>query len=106
MSNAEPLRVPITVASQRGVSWLNEHAATRRILLTRFGKVSSVVDSAERLDESAARIDDAAQVVIDAFSGVAASRTLPNSLDDVCKRLNLDPDKIRERATELSRRTQ
>lgn len=65
-----------------------------------------MVDSAERLDQSAARIDDAAQVVIEAFSGVSASRTLPNSLDDVCKRLNLDPDKIRERATELSRRTQ
>lgn len=65
-----------------------------------------MVDSAERLDQSAARIDDAAKVVIEAFSGVSASRTLPNSLDDVCKRLNLDPDKIRERATELSRRTQ
>jgi len=106
VSHAEPLRVPITVASQRGVSWLNESAATRRILLTRFGKVSSVVDSAERLDESAARIDDATTVVIEAFSGVAASRTLPNSLDDVCKRLNLDPETIRKRATELSRRSQ
>lgn len=105
MSTAEPLRVPITVASQRGVSWLNEHAATRRILLTRFGKVSSVVDSAERLDDTAARIDEAARAVIHAFSGVAASRALPNSLNDVCERLNLDLAKVRQRADELARRT-
>jgi len=104
MSPAEPLRVPITVASQRGVSWLSENAATRRILLTRFGKVASVVDSAERLDETAARVDEAAQVIIDAFSGVAAGRTLPNSLDEMCARLRLDPAKVRERANELAGR--
>lgn len=105
MSTADPLRVPITVASQRGVSWLNENAATRRILLTRFGKVSAVVDSPERLDDTAARVVEAAHAVIDAFSGVAASRTLPNSLDDVCKRLNIDPARVRQRADELARRT-
>jgi len=105
VTSTEPLRVPITVASQRGVSWLNEHAATRRILLTRFGKVSSVVDSAERLDETAARVDEVARVVIDAFSTVASTRVLPNSLDDVCKRLNLDPTMVRERARELAGHT-
>lgn len=102
MSSAEPLRVPIQVASQRGISWLNEQAATRRILLTRFGKVASVIDSAERIDEAVSRLEVAAREVTDSFCDRASDRTPTVDLETLCSRLGLDPQRIRRRAEELS----
>jgi hypothetical protein len=105
MSSAEPLRVPIQVASQRGVSWLNEQAATRRILLTRFGKVASVIDSADRIDAALARLEVAAREVTDNFCDRASNRTPTVDLETLCSRLGLDPVQIRRRAEEIAGRT-
>lgn len=100
-STERPLRVPIQEASKRGVSWLNEMAAERRILLTRFGRVGAVVDSAERLEETVARVDAARREVVERFADDALSRSASWSLDDVCAKLDLDPVRVRERAAEL-----
>jgi hypothetical protein len=96
-----PLRVPIQEASKRGVSWLNETAGTRRVLLTRFGKVDSVVDSAERLDATAEKVDMAVREVVESFADLALSRTSRWSLEDVCAKLDIDPQRVRQRARQL-----
>lgn len=96
-----PLRVPISEATKRGVSWLNETAAERRVLLTRFGRVNSVVDSAERLDASAAKIDAARREVVEHYADEALSRSHRSSLEDVCSKLGIDVDRVRKRAAEL-----
>ncbi len=99
---AKPLRVPITVAAERGVSWLNELASERRVVLTRFGKSASVVDSAERLDDTAARVDAAASAVLESFCDVAHERAAARSLEEVCERLGLDVAKVRKRSVQLA----
>lgn len=93
------LRMPITVASRRGVSSLASTAADRRIVLTNHGRVVAVVDSAERLDESVRLMRDAAAAVVDSFADVALERA-PAKLDleAVCRRLGLDAALVRERA--------
>lgn len=96
-----PLRVPIAEAAKRGVSWLNETARERRILLTRFGRVDSVIDSAERLDATVEKIDVAARSVTEHFAEIARGRTGSHSLEAVCEKLGVDPARVRARAGEL-----
>lgn len=97
-----PLRVPVTVAASRGVSWLNETAATRRVLLTRFGRVDSVVDSAERLDAVAGILADARREVVEAFADAALGRSSGRrSLDEVCAHLGIDPERVRAQSQQL-----
>lgn len=97
-----PLRVPITQAAERGVSWLNETAQERRIILTRFGQPGAVVDSADRLDEAARTIRETRRAIVDQLAEVAAGRTGGHSLDDACRRLGIDTERVRKRARELA----
>lgn len=101
MTTRETLRVPIQTASKRGVSWLNETAGERRVLLTKFGRVDSVVDSAERLDETVEKVDVAAREVVESFADLAAGRASKWSLEEVCAKVGIDPERVRARAHEL-----
>lgn len=96
-----PLRVPISEATKRGVSWLNETATERRVLLTRFGRVNAVVDSAERLDATAAKVDAARREVVEAYADQALRRARRLRLEDVCAKLGIDADRVRARAAHL-----
>ena len=99
-----PLRVPITAAAERGVSWLNDQAADRRVVLTKFGRPGSVVDSAERLDESARLVREARREVVERMCEVAAGRAgTGHSLAAVCDRLGIDIERVQERARQLAR---
>jgi PHD/YefM family antitoxin component YafN of YafNO toxin-antitoxin module len=94
-----PLRVPIATAAARGVSWLNEQAAARRVVLTKSGRAVAVVDSAERLDETARLIREARREVVEWMCEVAAGRVGgSHSLDSVCDRLGIDAERVRARA--------
>lgn len=97
-----PLRVPVSQAARRGVSWLNETASERRVVLTRFGKVASVVDSAERVDEAARMLAASRAEVVALHADVAAGRSGRLSLDELCERVGVDAEKVRARAVELS----
>lgn len=94
----DPLRVPISVASRRGVSWLNEQARERRVILTRFGRADTVVDTAARLDETAAKIDRLRAEILEHFLDKADQRAKYLDLDDVCGRLGLDIGAVRAAA--------
>lgn len=91
---ADPLRVPIQEAAKRGVSWLNETAHDRRVLLTRFGRVDAVVDSAERLDETAAKVQRASREVVERFADLGSGRSSRWSLEEVCTKLGIDPERV------------
>ncbi|MBK5223382.1 MAG: hypothetical protein JJE52_11010 [Acidimicrobiia bacterium] len=97
----EQLRVPIQEAAKRGVSWLNETARDRRVLLTRFGRVDSVVDSAERLDQTAAKVEVASREVVGRFANLGLAKSPQWSLDEVCAKLGIEPERVRARAREL-----
>lgn len=99
--NAKPLRVPISLAAERGVSWLNETAAERRVILTKFGRPGAVVDSAERLDGTARQVEAARREVVEYLAEVVGGRTGMHRFADACARLGLDPAAVRRRAAEL-----
>lgn len=101
---AETVRVPVTEAARRGVSWLAELARDRRVLLTRFGRVAAVVDSPDRFDDTAATIDRARRTVVERYADTAATRARRRSLDDACAELGLDPQRVQARAKELRER--
>lgn len=82
---------------------MNETAAERRVLLTRFGRVNAVVDSADRLDATAAKVDAARREVVEAYADQALHRARTLRLDDVCAKLGIDPDRVRARAADLRR---
>ena len=97
-----PLRVPIAAAAERGVSWLNDLAAERRVVLTKYGRPSAVVDSAERLDTTARMVGEARREVVERLGEVAAGRARAwHELDVVCERLGVDPARVRARARQL-----
>lgn len=98
---AKPLRVPMSVASTKGVSWLADTAAEQRVILTRFGSPHAVVDSAERLDADAVLLRDASRAVVDNYADRAGDVSEFRSLDEVCSKLGLDPERVRARAAEL-----
>lgn len=100
----KPLRVPVSVAAKRGVSWLNDTAAEQRVILTRFGQPHAVVDTAERLDADAAMIRTASRQVVETYANTAASRTTTRPLDEVCAKLGIDPDQVRAKAAHLNGR--
>lgn len=97
----ESLRVPISVASKRGVSWLSETAAERRVVLTRFGAAQAVVDSAERIDDGAVRIREAARLVVERYAQAGLDRSQTATLADACAKLGVDPARVRARAEAL-----
>lgn len=100
---AAPLRVPIAAAAERGVSWLNDVAAERRIVLTKYGRPGAVIDSAERLDETARLVREARREVVEHLCDAAAGRSGAwHDLDAVCERLGIDADRVRERAADLA----
>jgi len=82
------------------VSWLNETAASRRVLLTRFGRVNTVVDTAERLDADASKLDAARRAVVGAYADQALGRSRRRRLEAVCATLGLDVDRVRARAAQ------
>ena len=97
-----PLRVPIAAAAERGVSWLNDLAAERRVVLTKYGRPSAVVDSAERLDAAARLVGEARREVVERMAEAAAGRAGAwHGIDAVCERLGIDPDRVHERARQL-----
>lgn len=93
--------MPIQEAAKRGVSWLNETAKDRRVLLTRFGRVAAVVDSAERLDETVAKVELASREVVERFADLGLGRSSHWSLEEVCSKLGIDSGRVRRRAQEL-----
>lgn len=93
-----PLKVPISAAAERGVSWLNEAAQKQRIVLTRFGKPGAVIDSAERLDETARTVSTTRREIVEQLADLARGRAKPHSLDDVCARLGIDIGRVHQRA--------
>lgn len=95
------VRIPISVASKRGVSHLATAAAEDRLVLTSHGRPVAVVDSAERLDEDARTMREAATLVIDGAAHRLSERSAHFDLAAACDQLGIDVDRVLARAAEL-----
>lgn len=91
--------MPVTTASRKGVSKLAAEAEKSRVVLTSHGRPIAVVDSAERLDEDLRRVREASRSVVETAGELALGRSNKFTLEDVCAKLNIDPLRVRERAT-------
>ena len=98
--STETVRVPITLASRRGVSALPDLVSDKRVVLTSHGRTVAVVDHPERLDQDVRRMREAAWAVLDWAGAKVAERTPQYSFTQVCERLGIDPAVVHARAAE------
>lgn len=95
----DTLRMPVSVAARKGVSAITAEAAAHRVVLTNHGRPVAVVDSAERLDADIRTLREAARLVAEAFADHAGGvHPAKFSLDEVCGRLGLSVETIRDRS--------
>lgn len=90
--------MPVATASRKGVSKLAAEAEEHRVVLTSHGRPVAVVDSAERLDEDLRRVREASRSVVEAAGELVLGRANRFTLEDVCAKLNIDPQRVRSRA--------
>lgn len=98
---AATVNLPVSLAARKGVSKLAELSVDNRVALTSHGRVVAVVDSPERVDVEVGNLREAAWAVLDAAASLALQRPTQYSLDEVCTKLGVDADRVRERAARL-----
>lgn len=94
------MRMPVSSASRKGISGVVSAADDARVVLTSHGRPVAVVDSAERLDEDVRRLREASLAVVDAAAELVSKRAKMFELDEVCARVGVDPEKVRQLAAE------
>jgi len=97
----ETVRMPVSVASRKGISALTHEVAGYRVVLTSLGRAVAVVDSAERIDEDLRKIREAARLVVESLAETAKGRSTMLDLDEVCARLGISVADVRARAHQL-----
>lgn len=98
---SETIRMPVSVASRKGVSALTHEVAGYRVVLTSLGRAVAVVDSAERIDEDLRKVREAARLVMESLAENAMGRSSMLDLDEVCARLGINVADVRARAQQL-----
>jgi len=98
---SETVRMPVSVASRKGVSALTHEVAGYRVVLTSLGRAVAVVDTAERIDEDLRKVREAARLVVESLAENAKDRSTMLDLDEVCARLGIDVAEVRARAQQL-----
>jgi hypothetical protein len=97
------IRMPITVASRKGISAIANQATDQRIILTSHGRTVAVVDGPERLDEDLRKIRESARAVTEsAAEAVLQRRPAHLNLEELCARLQIDVWQVRLRAKLLA----
>ena len=97
-TNSPSIRMPITVASRKGVSALAAEASHSRVILTNHGRPVAIVDSAERIDQDLRRLREASAAILDVAADLVSQRSEKFDFDAVCSRLGLDASSIRSKA--------
>ena len=98
---SESVRMPVSVASRKGVSALTHEVAGYRVVLTSLGRAVAVVDSAERIDEDLRKVREAARLVVESLAETAKGRSAMLDLDAVCVRLGVNVADVRALAQQL-----
>jgi prevent-host-death family protein len=82
--------MPITTASNKGVSALAAAAESERVILTNHGRPVAVVDSAERIDETVRLVREATSAVLDWAASRVSERGGTMSFEELCARAGVD----------------
>jgi hypothetical protein len=97
----ESVRMPVSIASRKGVSALTHEVAGYRVVLTSLGRAVAVVDTAERIDEDLRKIREAARLVVESMAENAKGRSTTLDLEEVCNRLGISVADVHARAQQL-----
>ena len=97
----ESVRMPVSVASRKGVSALTREVAGYRVVLTSLGRAVAVVDSAERIDEDLRTIREVARLVVELMAETAKGHSTMLDLEEVCTRLGISVADVHARAKQL-----
>jgi hypothetical protein len=95
------MNLPVSLAASRGVSALAQLSEEKRVALTSHGRVVAVVDSPARVDAEVREVRDAAWAVVEAAADLVSQRSHRYSLDDLCAKVGINPNQVRERADQL-----
>lgn len=95
------VNLPVSLAARKGVSALAELSENNRVALTSHGRVIAVVDSPDRIDTEVRKMREAAWTIVEAAADLAACRGRRYSLDEVCSKIDIDVDRVRERAERM-----
>ena len=98
---SESVRIPVSVASRKGISALAHEATEHRIVLTSFGRAVAVVDSSERIDRDLRKVREAALLVVESMAENAKGRSTTLDLEEVCARLGISVADVHARAQQL-----
>ncbi|SKG68268.1 Uncharacterised protein [Mycobacteroides abscessus subsp. bolletii] len=98
---AATMNLPVSIAARKGVSALAELSEGRRVALTSHGRVVAVVDSPERVDEQVREVREAAWAVLEAAAELTARRSRRHSLEELCTKIGVEVERVRERAAQL-----
>lgn len=97
----ESVRMPVSIASRKGVSALTREVASYRVILTSMGRAVAVVESAERIDEDLRKVREAARLVVESMAETAKGRSTTLDLEEVCTRLGISVTDVHARAKQL-----
>ncbi|MGB5111112.1 MAG: hypothetical protein WBO08_05615 [Mycobacterium sp.] len=95
---ASTVNLPVSLAARKGVSALAEMSEGKRVALTSHGRVVAIVDSPDRVNAEVRDVRAAAWAVVEAAADLVASRDRRYSLDELCAKLGIDAERVRERA--------
>ncbi len=98
---SESVRIPVSVASRKGISALAHEAVEHRIVPTSFGRAVAVVDSSERIDRDLRKVREAARLVVESLSETAKGQSTKLNLEEVCAHLEINVADVRVRAQQL-----
>lgn len=98
---ASTMNLPVSVAASKGVSALAQLSEEKRVALTSHGRVVAVVDSPARVDSEVREVRDAAWAVVEAAADLASQRSRRYTLAELCAKVGVDADRVRERAEQL-----
>ncbi len=95
------VNLPVSLAASKGVSALAQLSEETRVALTSHGRVVAVVDSPARVDAEVREVRDAAWAVVEAAADLASQRSRRYNLDELCAKVGVNPNRVRERADQL-----
>ena len=95
-------RMPMSVASRRGISGVAAQAESEPLVLTSHGRAVAFLESGAHREQSALLLRNAAAAVIDAAADLVAGRVERSTRDETCERLGIDPARIRARSAKGS----
>jgi hypothetical protein len=93
-----PIRMPVAIASRRGISGVIAAASAQPVQLTSHGRVVAVVQAPELTEELFRQVRELQLALLDAGADAVASSGEDFDLTQLCQRLGINEKEVRSKA--------